>query len=186
MKHRLGLVGAIVFAFMTTGNALAAAPVDRFQDRYDFFEYDRTLCDLVLTIHYRGSLSVVVRADDTGTLLGTASQFGDYTLINEANGKVLVNLFAGSVIDHSVVDNGDGTVTFTYAIAGVNVFRDPSGAPIVEDTGRIIYADTIDLNGTPDDPSDDFLSSSEIAFIAGQQDFPTGGSLCTAVRAALS
>jgi hypothetical protein len=186
MRRFAALIGGALLVMTTGGSALGAAPVDRFHDRYDFIEEDVKLCDLVLTIHFQGSLSGVVKVDETGAWLATIAQLGHYTLTNEANGKVLINHFAGSSMDESVVDNGDGTITVTYAIQGAGIFRDPSGRPIVQGTGRIIYADTIDLNGTPDDNGDDFLSSYEIPFIAGPHDYPDGGSLCAAVRLGLS
>ena len=57
--------------------------------------------------------------------------------------------------DHSVIDNGDGTLTIVFAASGVEKVYGPDGTRLFMDTGTFRAEVLIDNGGTPADPSDD-------------------------------
>jgi hypothetical protein len=69
---------------------------------------------------------------------------GTYTNVFTANGR-----------DHTIVDNGDGTITITVFASGGSRFYDADGNFVLKDPGQVRFAFDIDYNGTPGDPSDD-------------------------------
>ena len=74
---------------------------------------------------------------------------------NLETGGTFTNVFTSNSRDHSIVDNGDGTITITVFASGGSRFYDANGKLVLRDPGQVRFAVDIDYNGTPGDPSDD-------------------------------
>ena len=106
--------------------------------------------------------------------------------------SVITNLDSGNMVtdkgrvltkDHSVVDNGDGTLTIEVLATGPFTLYGPNGKAIARDPGQVRFAFLIDHNGTPTDPTDDI----ELEFLGVTKE-STGRSddVCAAAVAALT
>ena len=71
------------------------------------------------------------------------------------NGGTYTNVFTSNTRDHTIVDNGDGTITITDFASGGSRYYDTNGNLVLKDPGQVRYAFDINYNGTPGDPSDD-------------------------------
>ena len=80
---------------------------------------------------------------------------GTAVTTNLATGGTFTDVFAISFRDHTIVDNGDGTITITSFASGSSRFYDTDGNFVLKDPGQVRFAIDIDYNGTPGDPSDD-------------------------------
>ena len=74
---------------------------------------------------------------------------------NLDTGGTFTNIFSINSKDHTIVDNGDGTITITVIATGGSRFYDTNGKLVLKDPGQTRFAFDIDYNGTPGDPSDD-------------------------------
>jgi hypothetical protein len=82
---------------------------------------------------------------------------GTESFINPDTGKAYTHVFNDVSKDESITDNGDGTITVEIHAAGSDKWFGPGGTPRFLDTGTVVFAFHIDLNGTPDDPEDDIF-----------------------------
>ena len=80
---------------------------------------------------------------------------GTVVTTNLKTGGTFTNVFTANSRDHSIVDNGDGTITITTFASGSSRFYDTNGKFVLKDPGEVRVAFDIDYNGTPGDPSDD-------------------------------
>jgi len=80
-----------------------------------------------------------------------------WTNLNTAS--TFTEIFSGDSKDREIVDNGDGTITITFHVAGGARFYDQNGDMVLRDPGQIRFAVDIDYAGTPGDPSDDIQIS---------------------------
>ena len=85
------------------------------------------------------------------------STHGTIVTTNLNTGGTFTNVFAVTSDDHTIVDNGDGTFTDTILSTGGSRFYDAHGNLVLKDPGQVRYAVDINYNGTPGDPSDDFV-----------------------------
>ena len=83
------------------------------------------------------------------------SVHGTVVTTNLATGGTFTNVFSSNSRDHSIVDNGDGTITITSFASGGSRFYDATGTLVLRDPGQVRFAVDIDYNATPGDPSDD-------------------------------
>jgi hypothetical protein len=83
------------------------------------------------------------------------SVHGTVVTTNLQNGGTFTNVFTANSRDHTIVDNGDGTITITEFASGGSRFYDTNGKLVLRDPGQFRFAIDIDFNGTPGDPSDD-------------------------------
>jgi hypothetical protein len=83
------------------------------------------------------------------------SVHGTGVTTNLDTGGTYTNVFTASSRDHTIVDNGDGTITITVYASGTSRFYDTNGRFVLKDPGQTRFAVDIDYNGTPGDPSDD-------------------------------
>lgn len=83
------------------------------------------------------------------------SVHGTVVTTNLETGGTYTNVFTANSRDHTIVDNGDGTITITVFASGGSRFYDTNGRLVLRDPGQIRFAFDIDYNGTPGDPSDD-------------------------------
>ena len=153
-------------AFVVTGLAIAgtmlasapatAKPIDKghFHDVFTSDVYD---CD--------GTL-----AQDSGDVSGNfvfnqrgsspfpyfrESVHGTVVTTNLETGGTYTNVFTANGRDHTIVDNGDGTITITVFASGNSRFYDTDGRLVLRNSGQSRFAFDIDYNGTPGDPTDD-------------------------------
>jgi hypothetical protein len=83
------------------------------------------------------------------------SVHGTVVTTNLETGGTLTQVFSSNSRDHTIVDNGDGTITITVFASGGFRAYDTNGKLVLRDPGQIRFAFDIDYNGTPADPSDD-------------------------------
>ena len=83
------------------------------------------------------------------------SVHGTVVTTNLNTGGTYTNIFTANSRDHTIVDNGDGTITITVFASGGSRFYDTNGKLVLKDPGQVRFAFDIDYNGTPGDPSDD-------------------------------
>src|SRR5215467_2423616 len=83
------------------------------------------------------------------------SVHGTVVTTNLNTGGTFTNVFSVNTRDHTIVDNGDGTITITDFASGGSRYYDTHGNLVLKDPGQVRYAFAIDYNGTPGDPSDD-------------------------------
>ncbi len=83
------------------------------------------------------------------------SVHGTVVTTNLDTGGTYTAKFTSNSRDHTIVDNGDGTITITVAVSGGQRFSISDGKFVLSDTGQFQIAFDIDYNGTPGDPSDD-------------------------------
>jgi hypothetical protein len=74
---------------------------------------------------------------------------------NLTTGGTFTNVFTANSRDHSIVDNGDGTITITDFASGGSRYYDTDGNLVLKDPGEVRFAFDIDYNGTPGNPDDD-------------------------------
>ena len=82
---------------------------------------------------------------------------GTFTWTNLDTGGTFTQVFTVVRQDHVVTDNGDGTITVDQYAAGGTRYYDQFGKLVMLDPGSIRFAFEVDLNGTPDDFTDDFM-----------------------------
>ena len=80
---------------------------------------------------------------------------GTIVTTNLENDGTYTNVFTANSRDHTIVNNGDGTITITTFASGGSRFYDTNGKLVLRDPGQFRFAFDIDYNGTPGDPSDD-------------------------------
>ena len=80
---------------------------------------------------------------------------GTVAWTNLNSGGTLTNVFAANRQDHTIVDNGDGTITIYQYAAGGSRYYDKDGNKVLMDPGEIRFAFEVDYNGTPGNPDDD-------------------------------
>ena len=83
------------------------------------------------------------------------SVHGTVVTTNLDTGGTYTNVFTANTRDHTIVDNGDGTITITSFASGSSRFYDTDGNFVLKDPGQVRFSVDIDYNGTPGDPSDD-------------------------------
>jgi hypothetical protein len=156
-----GRSALLIAGLAVTGSVLASAPatakpIDKghFDDVFtsDVYDCDGTLAQDTVNVHgnfvfnQRGSSPFpYYRESVRGTVVSTnLNTHGTFT-----------NVFTASSRDHTIVDNGDGTITITTFASGGSRFYDQNGKLVLKDPGQTRFAFDIDYNGTPGDPGDD-------------------------------
>jgi hypothetical protein len=158
MKGRCAVLiaGLTVTGTVVPALAASARPVDKghFHDVFTGDVYD---CDGTpaqdsgdvkgnFVLNQRGSSPFpYYRESVHGTGVTTNLETGGtYTTVFTYNGK-----------DHTIVDNGDGTITITVFASGNSRWYDASGKLVLRDTGQSSFAFDVDYNGTPGNADDD-------------------------------
>jgi hypothetical protein len=76
-----------------------------------------------------------------------------YTNLN--TGGTFTQIFTVSSRDHTIVDNGDGTITITTFQSGGARYYEQNGRLVLKDPGQFRSAVDLNYNGTPGNPDDD-------------------------------
>jgi hypothetical protein len=158
MRGRAALLiaGLAVIGSVLASTPATAKPIDKghFHDVFtsDVYDCDGTPAqdavdvDVNFTFNQRGSSPFpYYRESVHGTVVTT----------NLDTGGTFTDVFTNNSRDHTIVDNGDGTITITTFASGGSRFYDTNGNFVLKDPGQIRFAFDIDYNGTPGDPSDD-------------------------------
>jgi hypothetical protein len=95
------------------------------------------------------------------------SVHGTALTTNLETGGTFTNVFTVNTRDHTIVDNGDGTITITSFASGTSRFYDADGKLVLKDPGQLRIAFDIDYNGTPGDPSDDIEVPDSFRIVRG-------------------
>jgi len=154
-----------VIAFLITGLAVAslvastpanAQPIDKghFHDVSTSDPYD---CDGTLaqdSVDVSGNFVFNQRGSSPFPYY-RESVHGTVVTTNLDTGGTYTNVFTANTRDHTIVDNGDGTITITSFASGSSRFYDTDGNFVLKDPGQVRFAVDIDYNGTPGDPRDD-------------------------------
>jgi hypothetical protein len=147
----LALVGGMVASTPAT-----ARPIDK-GHFHDIFTSDVYDCDGT-PAQDSGDVSVNFLFNQRGPApfpYYRESVHGTVVTTNLATGGTFTQIFATNFRDHTIVDNGDGTITITVFASGSTRFYDTDGNFVLKDPGQLRFAFDIDYNGTPGDPSDD-------------------------------
>src|SRR5215212_5416973 len=150
------IAGLAVAGTVVAGTPASARPIDK-GHFHDVFTRDVYDCDGIpsqdsgdvsgnFVFNQRGSSPFpYYRASIHGTVVTT----------NLETGGTFTNVFTSNSRDHSIVDNGDGTITITTFSSGGSRFYDANGNFVLRDPGQFRFAFDVDYNGTPGDPGDD-------------------------------
>ena len=152
-----------VIAFLITGLAAAslvastpanAQPIDKghFHDVSTSDPYD---CDGTLaqdSVDVSGNFVFNQRGSSPFPYY-RESVHGTVVTTNLETGGTYTNVFTANTRDHTIVDNGDGTITITDFASGSSRFYDTDGNFVLKDPGQTRTAVDIDYNGTPGDPT---------------------------------
>src|SRR6266542_2104219 len=150
------IVGLAIASTMLAGTPATGKPIDKghFNDVFTSDVYD---CDGT-PAQDAGDVSVNFVFNQRGSSAFPyyrESVHGTVVTTNLDNGRTYTNVFTGNSRDHTIVDNGDGTITITTFASGGSRFYDADGNFVLKDPGQTRFAVDIDYNGTPGDPSDD-------------------------------
>jgi len=80
---------------------------------------------------------------------------GTVVTTNTDTGGTYTNVFTSNSHDHTIVDNGDGTITITVNASGSSRYYDQFGNFVLKDPGSIRFAFDVNYHGTPGNPDDD-------------------------------
>ena len=80
------------------------------------------------------------------------SVHGTVVTTNLDTGGTFTNVFTANSKDHTIVDNGDGTITITVYASGGYRFYDPTASSSSRTPVSVRFAFDIDYHGTPGDP----------------------------------
>jgi hypothetical protein len=80
---------------------------------------------------------------------------GTVVTTNTDTGGTYTNVFVTNSHDHTITDNGDGTITITVNASGSSRYYDQFGNFVLKDPGSVRFAFDLDYNGTPGNPDDD-------------------------------
>ncbi len=153
----LAAIGGVVAVLATSLGAApaTAAPLDkgRFHDVLDeTFDCNGTRTHQGGDVF--GSFTYVKRG--RGLAYYRESVRGTVVFTNVATGGTYSNNFTANSRDLKITDNGDGTLTILSQGSGMSRWFDKNGTFVLSDSGMFRFSVVINLNGTPDNPDDDF------------------------------
>jgi hypothetical protein len=170
MKNPRRFAG-VAIAALATGLLLGASPAtaaepDRFTEPLDDTFMAEDFCDIDgLTVEIVRSGEEAVQLMKRGP--NSPTYWSSHVTIesvftNTATGAFFTTREVTHFKDLHVTDNGDGTLTAENFGTGFAMMFGPDGRIIGKDTGQTRWESIIDLNGTPDDFSDDEVISEEV------------------------
>jgi hypothetical protein len=158
MKGRSAL---LIAGLAITGSVLAstpatAKPIDKghFHDVFtsDVYDCDGTPAQDAVDVHVNFTFN---QRGSSPFPYYRESVHGTAVTTNLDNNGTFTNVFTNNSRDHTIVENGDGTITITVYASGTSRFYDTNGEFVLKDPGQTRFAFDIDYNGTPGDPNDD-------------------------------
>ena len=159
-------IAALAAGLLLAGSPATAAAPDRFTEPIDFAFTEDDFCDsagLTVEIAVTGEKRVKVTQRGTDSLPHFSRHLTvERVFTNNATGAFFTTRDVAHFQDLHVADNGDGTLTVVNFGTGFSMMFDPDGRIIGKDTGQTRWESIIDLNGTPDDFTDDELISEQV------------------------
>ena len=158
MRGRAALLiaGLAVMGSVLASTPATAKPIDKghFHDVFtgDVYDCDGTLAQDAVDVHVNFTFN---QRGSSPFPYYRESVHGTAVTTNLDNNGTFTNVFTNNSRDHTIVDNGDGTITITVYASGSSRFYDTNGEFVLKDPGQIRFAFDIDYNGTPGDPNDD-------------------------------
>lgn len=146
----LGTAGAV----LVSSTPASAQPVEKghFHDVFTSDVYDCNGTPAQDAVDVSGNFLVNQRGDLS---YARESLHGSVVTTNLNTGGTLTEEFAITIRVHTILDNGDGTRTINVFGQGGSRYYGADGDFVLKDPGHLRFAFDVDLNGTPDDPSDD-------------------------------
>ena len=150
------IAGLTVAGTVLVGTAAGAAPIDKghFHDVFTSDVYDCEGTPAQDSGDVSGNFLFNLRGSSPFPYF-RESVHGTVVTTNLDTGGTYTNVFTGNSRDHTIVDNGDGTITITVYASGTSRFYDADGNFVLKDPGQVRFAFDIDYNGTPGNPDDD-------------------------------
>jgi hypothetical protein len=150
------IAGVAVAAAFVGGTPAGAQPIDKghFHDVFTSDVYDCGAIPAQDSVDVSGNFVFNQRGSSPFPYY-RESVHGTVVTTNLETGGTFTNIFTANSRDHTIVDNGDGTITITTFASGGSRFYDTNGKLVLRDPGQTRFAVDIDYNGTPGDPSDD-------------------------------
>ena len=158
MRGRAALLiaGLAVMGSVLASTPATAKPIDKghFHDVFtsDVYDCDGTPAQDAVDVHVNFTFN---QRGSSPFPYYRESVHGTVVTTNLDNTGTFTNVFTANGRDHTIVDNGDGTITITVYASGTSRFYDTNGEFVLKDPGQIRFAFDIDYNGTPGDPNDD-------------------------------
>jgi hypothetical protein len=149
-------VGIVAVASLVASTPATAQPIDKghFHDVFTSDVYDCDGTPAQDSVDVSGNFVFNQRGSSPFPYY-RESVHGTVVTTNLNTGGTYTNVFAVNTSDHTIVDNGDGTITITDFSSGGSRYYDTNGNFVLKDPGQLRYAFDIDYNGTPGDPNDD-------------------------------
>lgn len=170
MKGRFALVmvGLAVAGAVLASTPAGARPIDKghFDDVFTSDVYDCNGIPAQDSGDVSGNFLFNQRGSSTFPYY-RESVHGFAMTTNLETGGTFTNVFSLNDKDHTIVDNGDGTITITSFASGTSRFYDADGKLVLEDPGQVRVAFEVDYNGTPSDPSDDIEVPDSFRIVRG-------------------
>jgi len=150
------LITGLAVASLVTSTPATAQPIDKghFHDVFTSDPYDCDGTPAQDSVDVSGNFVFNQRGSSPFPYY-RESVHGTVVTTNLETGGTYTNVFAVNTRDHTIVDNGDGTITITDFASGDSRYYDTDGNFVLKDPGQVRFAVDIDYNGTPGDPSDD-------------------------------
>jgi len=160
------LAAGLAAIAMTAAGPVHGAVLDSGTEPIEFTETVNKFCDVTgLRVLVEGEGTLTYRVDVRGSdgYLFFADRVAlDVQFTNVRTGAFVTSHENSKFRDVTVKDNGDGTHTITWFGTGNAYVTDSSGAVIGRDPGQVRFEVVIDLNGTPQDITDDEILSEEL------------------------
>jgi hypothetical protein len=149
-------VGIVAVASLVASTPATAQPIDKghFHDVFTSDVYDCDGTPAQDSVDVSGNFVFNQRGSSPFPYY-RESVHGTVVTTNLNTGGTYTNVFSVNTRDHTIVDNGDGTITITDFASGGSRYYDTHGNFVLKDPGQLRYAFDIDYNGTPGDPNDD-------------------------------
>ena len=150
------IAGLAIVGSMLVSTPATAKPIDKghFEDVFTSEVYDCDGTPAQDSVDVSGNFVFNQRGSSPFPYYRESVQ-GTVVTTNLNTGGTLTDVFTTNSRDHTIVDNGDGTITITSFSSGGSRFYDTDGNFVLKDPGQVRFAVDIDYNGTPGDPSDD-------------------------------
>jgi len=158
MRGRAALLiaGLAVMGSVLASTPATAKPIDKghFHDVFtsDVYDCDGTPAQDAVDVHVNFTFN---QRGSSPFPYYRESVHGTAVTTNLDNNGTFTNVFTNNSRDHTIVENGDGTITITVYASGTSRFYDTNGEFVLKDPGQTRFAFDIDYNGTPGDPNDD-------------------------------
>ena len=139
MRATLAIGAVFATAAALTAAPATAQPIDKghFTDTVDIGPYD---CDAT-PAHDAGTVHVNFTLNQRGSSpfpYYRESVHGSVATTNLLTGGTFTNVFSSNTKDHTITDNGDGTITITDYASGGSRFYDQFGKLVLKDPGNYV------------------------------------------------